>query len=118
MPRQPQHLTVEVANLALDGLARLQQRSDRSDQLRTKYVVETCIAAGLVGGEGLMRASLSLTNFSRALLAILAAVSHAGSESKVGVGLTPRFLRIAPAGGSSRVVGLKRIRTKGLLLRA
>src|SRR5262249_60984798 len=37
MPRQPQHLAVEVANLALDGLARLQQRPNRSDQLRTIF---------------------------------------------------------------------------------
>ena len=37
MPRQPQNLSVEVANLALDGLARLQQRPNRGDQLRTIF---------------------------------------------------------------------------------
>src|SRR5204863_5168488 len=35
MTCQLQNLTVEIANLLFDGRARVEQRSDRSDQLRT-----------------------------------------------------------------------------------
>jgi hypothetical protein len=35
MTRQPVNLTVEIADLLLDGLARLEQRPDRSHQFGT-----------------------------------------------------------------------------------
>jgi hypothetical protein len=35
MTRQPVNLTAEIADLLLDGLARLEQRPDRSHQLGT-----------------------------------------------------------------------------------
>ena len=54
MTRQLVNLTVEIANLLLDGLARIKQRSDRSDQFGT-------ILDQLLGPRGVVSWSNSIT---------------------------------------------------------
>ena len=100
MTRQLVNLTIEIADLLLDGLARIKQRSDRSDQFGT-------ILDQLLGPRGVVSWSNSITGEPTASVSY-----EADMTSPDGSWLRLRFSTPNPRDGQPRQVDQRVAQTK------